>query len=175
MTGGWLGSRDAGSDDEFIRALYEKHGQAVLAYAMKRTGDRAAAEDVLQETLVRAWRHSKDLVNGTGSVRAWLFTVAEHIMRDRARARAARPSEVFGFSAVDRVERDHADRVINSMQVFEVLPKLSQEHREVVVQVYFHHRDLRETAVTLGVPEGTVKSRIYYALQALRKLLEVTT
>jgi RNA polymerase sigma-70 factor, ECF subfamily len=85
MTGRWLGGRGAGSDDALLRDVYQQHGQAVLAYAMKRTGDRVAAEDVLQETLVRAWRHSEVLTNSAGSVRAWLFTVADRIIVDRAR------------------------------------------------------------------------------------------
>jgi RNA polymerase sigma-70 factor (ECF subfamily) len=175
MTGGWLASRDVGSDDEFIRALYDQHGGAVLAFALKRMADRGAAEDVLQETLVRAWRHREKLVNGAGSVRAWLFTVADRLIKDWARGRAARPREVLGFAAAaDGVVRDHADRVINSAQVYEAVHKLSPEHREVVIHVYFHHRGLRETAVALGVAEGTVKSRLHYAMQALRKLLEVT-
>lgn len=93
----------------------------MLAYALKRTGDRAA-EDVLQETMVRTWRHSEVLVNGTGSVRAWLLTLADHIIVDQARARAARPREVAAIAAL--AERNHADRVIDKMRVFEALQKL---------------------------------------------------
>jgi RNA polymerase sigma-70 factor (ECF subfamily) len=87
-------TRGGRSDDALIRAVYQQHGQAVLAYATKLTGDRAAAEDVLQETLVRAWRHSEVLVNGKGSVRAWLLTVAGRIAVDRAWVAAARPKEI---------------------------------------------------------------------------------
>jgi RNA polymerase sigma-70 factor, ECF subfamily len=65
--------------------------------------------------------------------------------------------------------------VIDSIQVFEALRKLSEEHREVVVQLFFQHRSTREIAMALDLPEGTVKSRTYYALQELRELLEVTT
>jgi RNA polymerase sigma-70 factor (ECF subfamily) len=149
--------------------VYEQHGQAVLAYATKLTGDRAAAEDVLQETLVRVWRHSEVLVNGQGSVRGWLLRVAGRIVVDRARARAARPREVAESPAEPPMERDHADQVIDSMEVFEALQKLSEEHREVIVQLYFRGASLREASTVLGVPEGTVKSRSYHALRALRK------
>ncbi|MGH3718669.1 MAG: sigma-70 family RNA polymerase sigma factor [Pseudonocardiaceae bacterium] len=165
------GGRGGGSDDALIRAVYEQHGQAVLAYAIKLTGDRAAAEDVLQETLVRAWRHSEVLVNGKGSVRGWLLTVAGRIVVDRARARAARPREVAEFPAQPPMERDHADQVIDSMDLFEAMQKLSEEHREVIVQLYFRGCSLLEASAALGVPEGTVKSRSYYALRALRKAL----
>ncbi|HEY6423081.1 MAG TPA: sigma-70 family RNA polymerase sigma factor [Pseudonocardiaceae bacterium] len=168
MTGLSLDSRGGGSDDALIRAVYEQHGRALLAYATKLTGDRAAAEDVLQETLVRAWRHSEVLINGQGSVRAWLLTVAGRIVVDRARARAVRPREVAESPAQPPMERDHADQVIDSMEVFEALQKLSEEHREVIVQLYFRGRSLLEVSEALGVPEGTVKSRSYYALRALR-------
>jgi RNA polymerase sigma-70 factor (ECF subfamily) len=170
MTGLLPGARSGGSDDALIRAVYQQHGQAVLAYATKLTGDRAAAEDVLQETLVRAWRHSQVLVNGQGSVRGWLLRVAGRIVVDRARARAARPREVTESPAEPPMERDHADQVIDSMEVFEALQKLSEEHREVIVQLYFRGCSLLEVSTALGVPEGTVKSRSYHALRALRKL-----
>ena len=82
------------SDDALLRGVYEQHGQAVLAYVTRLTADRAGAEDILQETLVRAWRHRDVLVNGQGSVRAWMLTVAGRIVVDRARSRAIRPREV---------------------------------------------------------------------------------
>ncbi len=166
-----LGSRVSDSDEALIRALYSQHGPAVLAYVIKLTGDRAAAEDVLQETLVRAWRHSEVLVNGKGSVRAWLLTVAYRIVMDRIRATAARPREVAESLAQSPMQRDHADQVIDSMEVLEALQKLSEEHREVIIQVYFRGCSLLEASQALGVPEGTVKSRSYYALRALRKAL----
>jgi RNA polymerase sigma-70 factor, ECF subfamily len=166
---GLPGGRDGGSDDALIRAVYNEHGLAVLTYATKLTGDRAAAEDVLQETLVRAWRHLDVLVNGKGSVRAWLLTVAGRIVVDRIRARAARPTEVPEPPAQPPLERDPADQVIDSLEVFEALQKLSEEQREVIVQLYFRGCSLLEASKALGVPEGTVKSRSYYALRALRK------
>src|ERR1700710_1014428 len=74
--------------EALIRSLYAEHGRSVLAYATRLTGDRAAAEDGVQETLVRAWKHADKLVEGHGSVRGWLLTVARNIVTDRARARA---------------------------------------------------------------------------------------
>src|SRR5216117_3558280 len=80
--------------EDLIRRLYEEHGRSLLAYAVRLTNDRAAAEDVVQETLLRAWKHADDLEHGIGSVRGWLLTVARNIITDRARARAVRPTEV---------------------------------------------------------------------------------
>ena len=160
MTGLLPGGRKDVVDNGLIRAVYNEHGQAVLVYATRLTGDRTAGEDVLQETLVRAWRHSEVLINGKGSVRAWLLRLAGRIVVDRAPMTAAWPTEVAESSAQLPRERDHADQVRDWMEVVEALQKLSDEHRQVIVVLYFRGCSL---------PEGTIKSRSYYALRALRK------
>ena len=161
----------AAQDEALVRALYEEHGRSLLAYATRLTGDRAAAEDVVQETLLRAWRHAEDIVNGKGSVRGWLLTVARNIITDRARARAARPTEVAEAPATQPTADDHAEGVVNTMVVLDALDNLSQEHRDVLVELYYRGRSVAEAATALGVPPGTVKSRSYYALRAMRTVL----
>lgn len=165
------------ADEALVHAVYSEHGRAVLAYATRLTGDRAAAEDVVQETIVRAWRHPEVLTNGKGSTRGWLLTVARNIVTDRVRAKAARPQEVpaeFGGVEVAPVTRDHAEHVVASVTVLRAMDALSPDHRRVLEQLYFHGRSLAEAAVALGIPAGTVKSRSYYALRALRDQLTET-
>src|SRR6266511_653762 len=168
-----LGSRRPreSSDEALIRTLYHEHGRSLLAYATRLTGDRAAAEDVVQETLLRAWKHADDLSEGRGSVRGWLLTVARNIVTDRARARAARPAEVADVEDRPPVEADHSESVVNTMVMLEALDQVSPEHREVLVQLYYRGRSVTEAAKVLGVPPGTVKSRSYYALRALRAVM----
>ena len=140
----------------------------MLAYATQLTRDRAAAEDVVQEALLRAWRHPDSLVNGKGSVRGWLLTVVRNIVTDQFRARKARAQEVREPPVDVAVAEDHADRVLDSMVVADALSRLSAEHREVLYQVYLLGNSVTDAAKNLGIPPGTVKSRTHYALRALR-------
>ncbi|MCW2718114.1 MAG: polymerase sigma-70 factor, subfamily [Pseudonocardiales bacterium] len=140
-------------------------------YATRLLGDAAAAEDVVQEALIRLWRNPDVLTNGKGSVRGWLLTVVRHIVIDGARARGARPTEVPGSLDTPPVQRDHADAVAASVTVHEALGRLSPEHRAVLEQIHLHGRNLDEAARALGIPKGTVKSRSFYAIRALREIM----
>ncbi len=157
--------------DTLIRSLYAAHGRSLLAHATRLTGDRTAAEDVVQETFVRAWKHADHLGPGTGSVRGWLLTVARNIVTDRARARAIRPAEVAEVDDRTSVEGDHSESVVNTVVVMQALVQLSPKHREVLVELYYRGHSVTEAAKELGVPPGTVKSRSYHALRALRAVM----
>jgi RNA polymerase sigma-70 factor (ECF subfamily) len=167
----WPRRNPKASDEALVRSLYSEHGRSLLAYATRLTGDRAGAEDVVQETLLRAWKHSEVIANQKGSVRGWLLTVARNIVTDRARARSARPTEVAESPTTGPVAGDHADAVVNSMVVLDALHHLSPDHRQVLVELYYRGRSVSEAAAVLGVPAGTVKSRSYYALRAMRSVL----
>lgn len=165
------GGRETSQDEALIRALYNTHGQAVLAYATRMTGDRAAGEDVTQETFLRAWRHPDVLVNGKDHVRGWLFKVARNIVIDRVRAQKARPPEVPEDPVRPPLEPDHAQGVVDVMVVLAGLSKLSTDHRAVLEQRYIRDRSVREAAQALGIPENTVKTRTAHALVALRRAM----
>ncbi|WP_252446234.1 sigma-70 family RNA polymerase sigma factor [Pseudonocardia humida] len=153
------------------RGIWEEHGGAALAYAKWLTRDAATAEDVVQEALLRAWRHPSSLANGKGSVRGWLLTVVRNIIADRARAQRSRPAEVAETVQAGGIEHDHADRVVDSMVVFAVLGRLSAEHRAVLEHLHVHGRTVVETAEVLGIPVGTVKSRSHNAMRVLRGMV----
>ncbi|NUR58732.1 MAG: sigma-70 family RNA polymerase sigma factor, partial [Catenulispora sp.] len=85
----------ASADADRLRSLYADHAGPLLGYVLKLTnGDRGQAEDVVQETFLRAWQHAEAFEPDRGSPRAWLCTVARNIVVDHARARRSRPQEV---------------------------------------------------------------------------------
>jgi RNA polymerase sigma-70 factor (ECF subfamily) len=161
-----------GLTPEQLRELYDAHGQAVYEYVWRACHDTGTAEDVVQEAFVRAWQRAPLLDPGRPSLRSWLFVVSRHILIDTLRARSARPAEIATDSLPDRVGRgDVEDRAVDSWQMASSLRLLSGLHREVLVQLYYLDRTVAQAAVVLGVPAGTVKSRAYYALRALKVAL----
>lgn len=153
---------------DFLRVLYENHRHSLLNYATGLTGDRAAAEDVVQETFLRAWRHPESFGEGT-SARGWLITVARNVVIDRARAARLRETREHEPEPMP----DHAQRVVDTLVMDAVLASLSYEHRRVLTELYYNGRTYTEAAVCLGVPTGTVKSRSHYALCELRRAFQV--
>lgn len=152
-----------------LRVLYDEHAGALWRYALKLTGDAATAEDVVQETLLRAWRHRPD-----GSPRAWLYTVARNIVIDERRS--ARFRRETGTADVESVaqpsEPDKVDSALDRLLVGSALAQLSEDHRAVVRRAYYEGWTTSQIAADLGVPEGTVKSRLHYAVRALRLNLQ---
>ena len=155
------------ADEAYIRALYAEHGGALLRYALHLTGgDRQRAEDLVQETVVRAWRHPEALADRPA--RPWLFAVARNLAVDAYRARQSRPPEV-GQAALELVPAaDDADRALESWAVADALAALRPDHRRVIIETYYRGCSVAEAAATLGIPSGTVKSRTFYALKALK-------
>jgi len=164
--------RDA--DADLVRTLYDEHGGALFTFCLRFTGDRQRAEDVVQEVLLRAWRQLSRLELGDRPVRPWLFAVARNVLTDLHRAEGARPRVAADDSALAALPggEDQIDRAVESWTMAEALRRLSEQHREVLVQSYWLGRSVAETAEVLAVPPGTVKSRTYYAVRALRLALE---
>jgi RNA polymerase sigma-70 factor (ECF subfamily) len=166
-----LRSIPAGDAEAKVSQLYRENGAFVLSYVTRLLRDRFLAEDVVQETMLRAWRHCDELSPDKGSVRGWLVRVAHNIAMDKIRMRRSRPAEVAEETAPDAVFEDHADAVVSALHIRQVLSRLSPGQREVLEQMYLHGCTARETAQRLGIPEGTVFSRSFHAMRTLRREL----
>lgn len=159
---------DGRAREDSLRALYDAHASALLGYALRLTdGDRMRAEDIVQETLLRAWRHLDQLDDDRAPIRPWLFTVAQRLAIDAHRARQARPPEVGDALLAVLPGLDELEHALDRIVVTDALDSLSPEHRAVIVETYYRGRSVAEAARVLGIPPGTVKSRCYYALRAL--------
>jgi len=164
-------SRRVSSDEELVRALYAEHAGPLLRYAIHlMSGDRQRAEDIVQETLLRAWQHPEAIADRPA--RPWLFAVARNLAIDAYRARRARPHEVGEVALEVLPAPDEAERALESWAVAEALASLRPEHSRVLLETYYRGKSVAEAAMTLGVPAGTVKSRTFYALRALKLALE---
>ncbi len=162
----------AESGADLMRTLHDEHAAALWWFVLGLTGgDRGRAEDVVQETLLRAWRHPDALAPDRGDVRPWLWTVARRLVIDGVRAAGSRPREVSDQMLAVLPGADELGRAVESWQVADALAGLTAEHRAVLVETYYRGRSVAEAAAVLGVPPGTVKSRSYYALRALRLIL----
>ncbi|MGW5476470.1 sigma-70 family RNA polymerase sigma factor [Streptomyces sp. NPDC004008] len=161
------GRPPAACSGQLLALLEADHGKPLLAYVERLLHDRHTAEDIVQETLIRAWHHTDRLYGSEGSVRGWLMTVAHNLAIDSVRSARSR-YETVGGEQHDVHQADHADAVEASVDARALLRHLSYEHREVLVHTYLCGRTIQETARILGVPAGTVKSRQHYALSKLR-------
>ena len=154
-----------------VRAAYTAHGAELFGFALSSLGDRSLAEEAVQETFLRAWRAADRYDPTIASLRTWLFAIMRNVTIDLARARAARPP-LAGEEPNEAAAEDTLERAMLSWQVEEALRRVGADHRRVLVEVYYRGRRYAEVARELGVPEGTVKSRVYYGLRALRLALE---
>lgn len=160
------------ADDEAIAELWRRHGTSLIRFALKLTlGDKQRAEDIVQETMLRAWRHPEVVGDGDRPIRPWLITVTRRVAIDMWRARA-RIEETADDQETDRPDpSEPIEQAVTALDVRAALDQLTPEHRDVIVAMYLHGKSVAEIAESFGIPAGTVKSRTYYGLRQLRRQL----
>jgi RNA polymerase sigma-70 factor (ECF subfamily) len=165
------------SGESGLRAAYTAHGPELYRFALRGLGDAGLAQDAVQETFLRAWQAASRYDPGLASVRVWLFAIARNVMIDLHRRRTT-----ASYASVTRAEdevvaalppvADATDAVVDRALVRAALDRLSPDHRQVIVETYLRGRSYDELAAQCGVPPGTLRSRSYYALKALRATME---
>jgi len=161
-----------GDPDAAIRQLYSHYASALHAYVEQFCPDRASADDIVQETFIRAWRHLPQLSADDRPVRPWLFRVARNLLIDANRAARARPMTVPGQSAGEIGMDADLDEVLDRQLVSAALQHLSPAHQSVLVETFYRGGTMAAVARELGIPHGTARSRLHYALDAMRTQLQ---
>jgi RNA polymerase sigma-70 factor (ECF subfamily) len=161
-----------GDADAAIRELYSCHAKALHGYVEQFCPDRTSADDIVQETFIRAWRHLQQLSADDRPIRPWLFRVARNLLIDADRAARSRPMAVRAQPAEEAGTDSGLDQVLDRQLVSAALEHLSPAHRTVLVETFYHGGSLAALAHQLGIPHGTARSRLHYALHALRQQLQ---
>lgn len=158
---------------EMLATLYADYGSDLRRFAARLTCDHGRAEDIVQETMLRAWRHPEKVAGHTGAPLAWLYTVARHLAIDQHRARQARPTEPAGLTALaSRAAPDQIDAAITQWDLTTALASLRPRDRDLLTARYLRDRSIGQIAADVGVPAGTIKSRLSAARHALRQRLQ---
>jgi RNA polymerase sigma-70 factor (ECF subfamily) len=155
-----------------MRVLFDEHAAALWRYAMRLTGDRARSEDVVQETLLRAWQHPGVVDDSERSARAWLFTVARNMIIDERRSARFRNEVGPLEEAPEDTGPNEVDSALDRLLIGDAMAQLSADHRAVIRRSYYLGWSTAQIAADLDIAEGTVKSRLHYAIRALRLTLQ---
>lgn len=157
-----------------LAQAWDDHAGELYRFARRALGDPGAAEDVVQDVFLKAWRARSTYDPARSSTRTWLWVIARNAVLDAHRHRAGLPElvDLGGDDVVHKPARDPVDAMLASAVVTEALKALDPVHRDVLIQTRLLGRPYAEVAAAGGVPVGTVKSRVFYALRALRGALQ---
>jgi RNA polymerase sigma-70 factor, ECF subfamily len=158
------------SSVEGFRRIWTAYVAEMRGFAGRWLSDAGRAEDAVQESFLRAWRSASRFDAARGTPRAWLFAILRNVLVDQARADTARPQTMN--VAVEVAGADDLDLRVAALVVGDALRRLSAEHREAIVESYYRQQTAAEVADRVGVPVGTVRSRLFYGLKALSNALD---
>jgi RNA polymerase sigma-70 factor (ECF subfamily) len=163
----------AAGDKAAMRALFARHQVKVYRFVLRIVRDAALAEDAVSETFIDAWRHA-GRYEGRASVSTWLLGIARHRALTAARRRPTESLDCDAArNAVDpaRDPETELGRKDTGAVIRGALAALSREHAEIIDLVYYQEKTIREIVDILGIPENTVKTRMFYARKRLAALV----
>ncbi|MDH4346396.1 MAG: sigma-70 family RNA polymerase sigma factor [Thermoleophilia bacterium] len=172
ITDGELIERVGTGDRGAFEQLYRRYARPVFGLALRRLGDRASAEDAVQETFASVWRSARSYRRERGTGASWLFVVARNAIVDRARARKDVPAEIPDRASDELGPHESAESGWVQWRVHRALEELSGHEEEVIALAYWSGLSQSEVADRLGIPLGTVKTRTRSALARLAEILE---
>lgn len=163
------------SDERDVHVLYNAHGPELYRFVHRQLRDASAAQDVVQEVFLRAWRRAESYDPAIASIRTWLFGITRNVMIDQLRRDAVRPWQRVGDGAdLEPVggSASFDERIVDAWVIEEALRRLSSEHRDAIVQTHLRQRPYEEVAAEQEIPVGTLRSRVYYGLKGLHLAIE---
>ena len=156
-----------------IGELYDLYAPELFRYSQRILQDCSRAEEAVQDTFVRAWKHAGLWDQRIGSRRTWLFSIAHNVCIDSIRARNARPPVTGGSSSEPAVSGEATlEAAMDGWLVEEALRRIRDDQRTAIVETYIRGRSYGEVAAATGVNEATLRSRVFYGLKALRIAME---
>jgi RNA polymerase sigma-70 factor (ECF subfamily) len=153
--------------ERLLRLLADNH-RPLKNYLRGIVGEPHNAEELAQETMLRAWCHRDRLEDDEQLARGWLYRVAHNIAIDELRRKRVQTVEL---TADPPATTDAMERLLNRLDLAAALALLSEEQRSVLIEVFFHGATATEAADTLQIPYGTAKSRLFHGLRRLRTSL----
>ncbi|MGE3150847.1 MAG: sigma-70 family RNA polymerase sigma factor [Pseudorhodoplanes sp.] len=164
----------AEGDRRAMQVLFGRHQMKVYRFLVRMTGNAAAADDLVSEVFFEVWRKAARF-EGRSQVSTWLLGIARFKALSAARRRVEDQLDEFSAEMIED-EADNAETALSKQDTGEVirecLQKLSVEHREIIDLVYYHEKSVDEVATLVGIPAGTVKTRMFYARKRLADLLK---
>jgi RNA polymerase sigma-70 factor (ECF subfamily) len=168
-----LMARIAVGDRDAMRALYLRHHVRVNRFVMRLVRNQAVAEDIISEVFLDVWRQGGSF-EGRSAVSTWLLAIARFKALSILRRKREEELDDEGATAVED-PNDNPETAVEKMDrsaiLRQCLTALSREHREIIDLVYYHEKSVEEVARIVGIPEATVKTRMFYARKRLSGLL----
>lgn len=163
-------------DEDAVAALYDRYSGIAYGLAYRIAGDATLAEDVVQESFVTVWKQAPRFDPSRGLLRSWLLTIVHHKAVDAVRRRTNRPERAFPddaaeFIAAPSKPEEYAEMMMDAEAVREAVRRVPEEQRKTIELAYFSGMTHVEIAAQMGVPLGTVKSRLRIGLEKMREYL----